>query len=227
MHTELAPHTREIAEAFAEEIAVAGGTVPDVYDDGRHLFLRGLLPPSAEVKPGDRFKHGVALQCCGPDILVHPYLFRIVCRNGAIDARAAEASRVERRGSAGCPGGAEEVLVELRAAVRACTDEGILARAGESLRSMTQRRADLLINLLPGLLRMPRPQAQRYVELILSQYREDGDRTAYGLMNAVTAVARDERDPVARWGLEEAGGALVRLVRVPDRRHAAAALLPV
>jgi hypothetical protein len=227
MHTELVPQTREIAEAFVEEIAVSGGTVPDVYDDGRHMFLRGILPPSDEVRPGDRFKHGVALQCCGPDVLVHPYLYRIVCRNGAIAARAAEGSRVERRDSSGCPGAAEQVLLELRAAVHACTDEGILAGACESMRSMTQLRADHVINLLPGLLRLPRPQAQHYVELILSQYREDGDRSAYGVMNAITAVARDARDPDARWRLEEAGGAMVRLVRVPERRHAAGALLPV
>ncbi len=32
------------------------------------------------------------------------------------------------------------------------------------------------------------------------------DRSAFGLMNAVTSVARDQDDPQVRWHLEELGG---------------------
>jgi hypothetical protein len=52
-----------------------------------------------------------------------------------------------------------------------------------------------------------------------------GDRSPFGLANAVTAVARDTRDPDLRWNLEEFGGAVVATVpRHPaDGGHAAKA----
>jgi hypothetical protein len=39
---------------------------------------------TAELKPGDRVRNGVALFASGTDIAVHPYIFRQVCKNGAI-----------------------------------------------------------------------------------------------------------------------------------------------
>ena len=43
-----------------------------------------------EVRPQDRLQGGVALRVVEADILVHPYVFRQVCRNGAIVAQALE-----------------------------------------------------------------------------------------------------------------------------------------
>jgi hypothetical protein len=34
------------------------------------------------------------------------------------------------------------------------------------------------------------------------------DQSAFGVLNAVTSLARDTRDPETRWQLEELGGAL-------------------
>jgi hypothetical protein len=42
--------------------------------------------------------------------------------------------------------------------------------------------------------------------MVLRRYFNDGDRTVYGLMNAVTAVARETPDPELKWRLEEFGG---------------------
>ena len=44
--------------------------------------------------------------------------------------------------------------------------------------------------------------------MVVERYFLGEDRSRYGLMNAVTAVARDTRDPEIRWGLEEFGGGL-------------------
>jgi hypothetical protein len=48
----------------------------------------------------------------------------------------------------------------------------------------------------------------RFLNEILEQFSAGGDPTRFGLMNAVTAVARDTRDPDDRWRLEEFGGAV-------------------
>jgi hypothetical protein len=37
-------------------------------------------------------------------------------------------------------------------------------------------------------------------------YRRGDERTQFGLMQSITAVARDQRDPEVRWRLEELGG---------------------
>ena len=50
-----------------------------------------------------------------------------------------------------------------------------------------------------------------------------GDLTPYGLMNAVTSVARDEPDPETRWKLESLGGAVPALLTVRPPPGGAAA----
>jgi hypothetical protein len=50
----------------------------------------------------------------------------------------------------------------------------------------------------------------------------------YALMNAVTAVARDEEDPETKWDLEELGGCVPALVpNGPRPRDAAAEMVGV
>ena len=53
------------------------------------------------------------------------------------------------------------------------------------------------------------------VMAIMRQYLGNRDQTGFGLMNAVTAVARDQRDPEVRWRLEELGGGVPALIRAP------------
>jgi hypothetical protein len=43
---------------------------------------------------------------------------------------------------------------------------------------------------------------------ILDRFTKGSDRSRFGLMNAVTSLARDTRDPELRWRLEELGGAI-------------------
>ena len=63
---------------------------------------------------------------------------------------------------------------------------------------------------------------------ILRRFHQDGDSSRFGLVNAVTSVARDKRDWGLRWRLEQLGGAiLVRLARKPVLvEHACGSSLP-
>jgi hypothetical protein len=57
---------------------------------------------------------------------------------------------------------------------------------------------------------------------ITRRYDQAGDSSAYGLMNAITAVARDERDPETKWRMEELGGGILAMLkkrRAPGRRR--------
>jgi hypothetical protein len=41
---------------------------------------------------------------------------------------------------------------------------------------------------------------------VFERFFHENDRTRYGFMNAVTSLARDTRDHMTRWRLEELGG---------------------
>jgi len=55
------------------------------------------------------------------------------------------------------------------------------------------------------------------IDQIMRTFMEADDRSAFGLMNAVTSVARDQDDPEVRWRLEELGGG-VPAMRFPHVR---------
>src|SRR5215470_4590295 len=108
--------TDQINTIFSEEISAHGGKVHDTFEDGARLFARSILPPLAEVRPGDRIQAGVAIRASEQDVFVHPYTFRLVCRNGAIIAHAIQTRHIEIGDVA------EPVPVEwaIREAIQAC-----------------------------------------------------------------------------------------------------------
>jgi hypothetical protein len=196
--------TAAIAAAFADEVGAMGGTVTETFDDGQRLFARSILPKTCEVLPRDRVRGGVALRATVQEIVVHPYVFRKVCSNGAIFARALASQQIDDIELLG----REYALSAVRAAVQACSDEETFAAAAQAIRSATDSQADLALNLMPMLARLSGADAARSASAILRRFFRDGDSTRFGLMNAVTSVARDIRDPEARWELEKVGGAI-------------------
>ncbi len=56
---------------------------------------------------------------------------------------------------------------------------------------------------------------KRVNEEVMHRFSTEGDGSRYGLMNAITSVARDTRDPETRWRLEKLGG-LVPVLDLPD-----------
>jgi len=205
------PTTHDIRDAFAEEIASLGGTTHDVYDDGERLFLRSVLPRDTEVRPGDRIQGGVAVRATGSEILVHPYTLRQVCTNGAIAAHALETRRIERAPASDVYAPRYEgtvVLATLREAVQSCASREAFATVTSEMRSAIEREADLAITLGSMLGRISAGMGAEWLPQIFSRFTADGDRSAFGFMNAVTAVAREVRDPELRWRLEEFGGSV-------------------
>ena len=61
----------------------------DTFDDGERLFVRSVVPQRrGRSGPTTGLQGGVALRASGGDVWVHPYVFRLVCTNGAIMAHA-------------------------------------------------------------------------------------------------------------------------------------------
>ena len=65
---------------------------------------------------------------------------------------------------------------------------------------------DELLNVMPYLAMLQRHGMNRLLHLVLERFTAGRERTRFGLMNAVTSVARDTSDPDDRWRLEELGG---------------------
>jgi hypothetical protein len=223
----LLPTTTQIKDCFVQEITDAGGTVRDAYDANGLLFLRATLPMAWEVRPRDQVQGGVALRTLGHQVLVHPYVFRQVCRNGAIVAQAIQTRRVDRV-EPDFPGQEEppvEILAELGEALRSCCAEEVFTAYTEEMRSACEVEADAMLNLAPLVARLPREVASQVLGDVMGRFHAGGDRSLFGMMNAVTSAARDTRDPELRWRLEELGGAIPALRRpVPRPGDAALAL---
>jgi len=226
---EYLPTVRDIRDTFAEEISSLGGTITDEVSDGQHLFLRAVLAADAEVRPSDVLRSGVALRAMGPEIVVHPYTFRRVCANGAIAAHALQSKRLER--IEGNPVFVQTfdiamTLGVLRDAVRSSAEPEAFTSIADEMRSASQTEADIAIQLLPAISRMAPEVVSQLLPQIFRRFEAEGDRSAFGLLNAITSVARDTSDPSTRWSLETIGGTLPsRLRRQPIAPSVAAAVV--
>ncbi len=221
------PATRAITEIFTEEVRLSGGSVAESFDCGNNLFLRAVLPAVFEARSDDGQQAGVALRTRDREILVHPYVFRQVCRNGAIFAKAIETQPIERLDNDALDAVGGDTLGKVREAVRACTSAESFATVVTRIRSATEIEADLVLQLAPMIKSLPAKLVGGIMSSVMNRFTSDGDRTAFGLMNAITSVARDTRDPDIRWRLEEFGGGISACLNPVLNPDAAAMLLAV
>jgi hypothetical protein len=196
--------TAEILAAFTDEVSARGGRVTDTFHNGGRLFARSVLPQLEDVRPGDRLQGGVAVRATERQVWVHPYLFRQVCQNGAIVAEALGTRHLADLDA----GDADEAMQSVREAVGACCERDVFAATVRRVRTGCEVEADLVLNLMPHLARLSAMGNTEVLTAILTQFFQDGDRSRYGLANAVTATARETPNPELRWDLEELGGGI-------------------
>src|SRR5205814_1402811 len=110
--------TETILDIFTEEVQNRHGRVTDTFHDGGRLFVRSLLPHVADARPDDNMQGGLALRATEDELSLHPYLFRQVCRNGAVMAQAIESLHVEFLGMYS----PEEGTAMLREAIANCSE---------------------------------------------------------------------------------------------------------
>ena len=192
----------ETLEIFKDEVRQFDGN-HDHFKDDRRLFARSVMPPQAEVKPHDVMKGGVALRQLDEEIVIYPFVFRQVCKNGQIMAsgslqRSARITMNERFTAAH----------EIRETIAECADPATFGSIMEEVKKAPRDTDDRLLNLLPLLQKwMESSSRPRVYRRIMKLFRRE-ENSRFGLMNAVTAYARDLDDPQERWDLEELGGAI-------------------
>jgi hypothetical protein len=176
----------------------------ETFDDGSRLFSRSLIPSVEEVRPNDRLQGGLALRATDSEIWLHPYLFRQVCRNGAIMAHSLESWHVEYSQYAA----EDDVIRSLQEAVCACSERGVFIEAVQEVRTSADAQVDLVLSLLPMMSQLQGAVSTELIFQIVERFSADQNQSRFSLMNAVTSVARDTRDQEQRWRLEELGGGI-------------------
>jgi hypothetical protein len=213
----------ELRTTFVAAIEAAGGALHDEFSDAERLLIRATLPWIAEVRPSDPIQGGVAMRATLQDAVVLPYIVRQVCVNGAIAPQAIELQRVARLHELPAAVAREKV----REAVELCARREFFAKFTHDVRAIVGGELLNPPTMLIALLREQTgfPNGPAFVAAFTKIYAElirSSDHSRFGLMNAITAVARDTRDPDTRWRLEELGGA-VAAKRLPTEPRLGAA----
>lgn len=189
---------------FAEEVAAVGGAVTETLRDESRLFVRSILPWIQDVAPRDQVRGGVALKAVETDVWVHPYVFRQVCSNGANMAHAIQSTHLSRLDWLL----ADDAREQVRSAIQDCCVEDAFLAAVEEIRSARFSHFDSFLSIVSELTGRSGTFPPGVQEAVLLAFFRTDDRTRFGLMNAVTSVARDTADPETRWDLETLGGAI-------------------
>ena len=80
--------------------------------------------------------------------------------------------------------------------------------AADQMRAMTDMHGSVAISRLMHLSHA-RGVPDDVLLSVLQRHASSEDASAFGVVNAVTSVARDTQDPAMRWELESIGGKLV------------------
>jgi hypothetical protein len=206
------PPAQEIHDLFIEEVTEMGCVHPDVYDDGVCLYASAFFSAPVEVRPGDAVQGGVALHTAREFVDVHPFVYRQICTNGAIVADALESRRIQRVDMAAPTVAINATLADIRLALRGCGHASAFADAVDGMRRATRHPARSLMAMLLMFFGSDRSMTAALLRQAVQRFEVDSDRSAFGLMNAITSLARDTRDPELRWRLEELGGGMLALI---------------
>lgn len=196
--------TAQVLELFTEVITTYDGEVADTFHSNDRLFTRSILPDVEEVRPKDRLQGGVALKATSKDIWIYPFVFRQVCKNGAILAETIASQHIADIDHQH----PETVRETVREGIEACCCTELFQDNVERMRSAATGHVNLMLTMLPLLRQLPSELEEDFSSKIISQFFQERDSTRFGLANAVTAVARDVQDPTVRWNLEEFGGGI-------------------
>lgn len=196
-------NTAETLRIFESEVAPCEGTVGNNYRDEHRVFARSVLPIALDVRPQDAVNAGVALRQIETQVVVYPFIFRQVCKNGQVMAHGSNQRATKIEISDGYT-----AEIEIREAVQACLAPEVFPAVVQEVRKSVKDTRDFLVSTLPHIRRKLEASHPRLTDRILKRFLRKEPQSRFGLMNAVTAVARDTDDPQVRWDLEQLGGAI-------------------
>lgn len=203
----------DIERIVREEVSAQGAHVHEFLRDADRLYARTINAPVGEVAHEDCVQAGVAVRVISHEVSVRPYIFRQVCINGAISATSEEAEEFDLR----VLGPVAEQETKLRETIAACGHARVLPREVERFRSFRDQAVDRGMMMVTMMQTHLANASHSELLDILAQFDKE-EANAWGVMNAVTAVARRTRDAKRKWQLEEIG-ALIPAIAADPFRH--------
>jgi hypothetical protein len=229
---------RGIEQVYRNEVQSCGGKVFGRTRDAKQFMARAVYQGFVDVRPNDpnvprlerdrrtgnvvslranvqdHVKKGVAIRATTHDVLIAPYVFRQICRNGAILSRMLATRHI----SLSELSGRAEAEYVLRDAIRASSQEETFANAADQLRAAHEQPGNLRALQTAILTDFAPPTGALTLGLIHRQLMPGVRPTQFMLINAVTAVARDVTAPHLKWRLEELGGGMILTETGPPPR---------
>ena len=202
----------DVERIIREEAGAQGGYVHELISDEQRLYARTINEPILEVVPKDTVQSGFAVRVDRTDVWVRPYVFRQVCWNGAIVATSAEAEEFDLA----VIGSIEHQERHLRELVTAAGNAKAFHREVQRLTDLQTRPVDRAMMLMTMMQTHNKYVTDAELLDVLDQF-ETEEPTAWGVMNAVTAVARRTENPERKWRLEEFGAMVPALLDLPVR----------
>lgn len=214
-----------ILDLFAEDINERSGKILETFRHNERAFSRALLPSRMEVKAKDQLQAGVALKATPVSLAIHPFVFRQVCSNGCIYGKSIQSRKLNQVGHSYClemNGKVNEVVTELdvdwwfKDSVAGCCRAEVFANTSNTFSLALHHPLTgpgSVEKALMGSLNLEKfPGAKEYHAKIMKEYLAQDEPVLFHLINAVTAVARDLRDPEKKWKLECFAGDLAWLL---------------
>ncbi|MEM7453926.1 MAG: hypothetical protein AAF456_06170 [Planctomycetota bacterium] len=195
-YSPLAPNS--VHNLFSGRIEALGGKILSSHTGDACLYARSTMPLAENLQAGDRVNGGVAIRMLDHEVQVSPFVFRQICRNGAIMSR--ELGSCEISVDPLDPGKTQEEVLE---AIDACVRPEVFENNVSNIRGTIGRPVDAGLALM---VLENRWQLGDLTRRIWHRLVRDRDRSKFGLMNAITSIARDEKDPEVKWKLELLGG---------------------
>ncbi|MFP6900788.1 MAG: hypothetical protein VCA36_07570 [Opitutales bacterium] len=189
------------------------------------------------MQPNDVLNGGVALKATSDSVELHPYVFRQVCSNGLIMGWASQSSTLHFASDATLDemikGEIPEVVspdqfeCKFREAIAECCRKEVFVEATQKFHASMHfpvQRGTIEMALYASLSPRKFEHAEELRSQIIHEFLgQGGEPTLFHLVNAVTAVAREQPDPQVKWDLECFGGELARLRKPPSQAQRASA----
>ncbi len=194
----------QVHNIFTEELATRGGRVTDTYKDGNRLFSRSILPHVKDVRPRDRLQGGVAIKATQEEICIYPYIFRLVCSNGAIVAETLEARIISDLNQLE----PYTIVESIHEGIATCSQKKVFTQTVSKMHRSSQKQINQALDLLAYFTGHSTLINSEMIKRIMDRFFAETDHSQFGLANAVTSIARDTPNPQTRWNLEALGGAI-------------------
>ena len=222
-------NVENMLEIFTSEISGHSGQIIDTARQDGRAFMRSVLPYSKDVRREDKLHAGMALKATPDSVTIHPYVFRQVCWNGCIFGQSDQSRVLVNIGGATCleiNGKIEEVAADrgieevFRETVSECCSKDAFTECFKHFRhSLSTTITDKFQETLVYTLNLQKfPSARALSTRIIKEYLAEDESTLFSMINAITAVAREEPDPGVKWKLECFAGQMAMLASTPVAR---------